>query len=254
MHYKEKKNPMGQVGEVHFFTDPEGNKCLSKMFIRSYDQEAKTYEGIDYDWIHWDEPPPKDVLQAAERGKIASNASSWFTMTPLRQAYIYDDYSLKAYNNGGDDDEIAVIRGEIWDNCRDWCYKCSMDVPENVETRVIKRCPKCNRTMGFMAKEGIVEYLKTLDPEDRDAREKGLWRHLKGLVYKELDREIHAYEDFPIPKNWMKVEGIDPHDARPSVYLFGAVSRRRSRWRERLAIGYISMIISCLKVRTLTHW
>ncbi len=24
------------------------------------------------------------------------------------------------------DQEIAVIRGEIWDNCRDWCYKCEI--------------------------------------------------------------------------------------------------------------------------------
>ena len=80
------------------------------------------------------------------------------------------------------------------------------------------------RAMGFITKAGIDEYLKTLDPEEREAREKGLWKHLSGLVYKILDRDQHLYEDFSIPKSWMRVEGLDPHDAKPTRYLFGAVS------------------------------
>ena len=222
--YTAKKNPQGQITHITFKTDPNGNRCESEVFVRSYDQEPESFEGIDYGWMHWDEPPPKTILQAAERGKIVTNASSWFTMTPLKEPYIYDDYSLKAYNNGGDDSEIAVIRGEIWDNCSDWCYKCRIDIPENSKIRVLSECPKCNRTMGFITRAGIDEYLKTLDPEEREAREKGLWKHLSGLVYKELDRDLNVYEDFSIPRNWMKVEGVDPHDARPTRYLFGAVS------------------------------
>jgi len=222
--YTPKKNPMGQYTQLKFATDPLGSKCESEIYVRSYDQEADSYEGIDYNWIHWDEPPPQATLQAAERGKVVTNAPSWFTMTPLKEAYIYDDYSLKAYNNGGDDEEIAAIRGEIWDNCRDYCYKCRLDISENHDKRVFTNCPQCDRTLGFIPKAGIDEYLKTLDPEEREAREKGLWKHLSGLVYKELDRDLHIYEDFPIPKKWMRIEGIDPHDARPSRYLFGAVS------------------------------
>lgn len=122
------------------------------------------------------------------------------------------------------DDEIAVIRGEIWDNCRDWCYKCDIDYPQNVTERVLKACKKCGRILGFIPKAGITEYLKTLPPEEREAREKGVWHHLSGLVYKELRREKHIYDDFRIPKNWMKIEGIDPHDARGTCWLFAAVS------------------------------
>ena len=230
--YRTKKNPSGQVHRISFETDPEGNKCQSEIHLRSYDQDADTFEGIDANWYHWDEPPPKRILQAAERGKIVTNAPSWFTMTPLKEAYIYDEYSLKAFNFGGEDPEIAVIRGEIWENCIDWCFKCRLDIPENREIdpdtqilrRPVKRCPQCNRAMGFITKAGIDEYLKTLDPEEREAREKGLWKHLSGLVYKGLDRETHTFEDFPIPKNWTKIEGIDPHDARPTCYLFAAIS------------------------------
>ena len=219
-----KKNPQGYWQKVTLKTDPLGNKCGSEIYIRSYDQEASTFEGIDSDWIHWDEPPPKKILQAAERGKIVSNAPSWFTMTPLKEAYIYDEYSLKAKNVGGNDDEIAVIRGEIWDNCQDWCEKCRIEIPENQKERAIERCPHCDRVMGFIPRAGIEEYLKTLDPEEREAREKGIWKHLSGLVYKVLDRDIHTYEDFPVPRTWTKIEGIDPHDAKPTAYLFGAIS------------------------------
>jgi hypothetical protein len=122
------------------------------------------------------------------------------------------------------DDEIAVIRGEIWDNCRDWCYKCDILIPDNEVDRKIERCPKCKRLMGFIPKQGIDEYLKTLDPEEREAREKGLWKHLSGLVYKDFDVSTHGYEDFRIPQNWMKIEAVDPHDARATHWLFGAVS------------------------------
>jgi hypothetical protein len=229
--WRAKKNQAGSIQTVTLETDPFGNECGSEIYIRSYNEEPDSFEGIDYHWIHWDEPPPKDRLQAAERGKVAKNAPSWFTMTPLKEAYIYDEYSLKAQNNGGDDDQIGVIRGEIWENCLDWCNWCKIDIPENRELnedyepiRAVSQCPQCDRTLGFIPKEGIIEYLKTLDPEEREAREKGIWKHLSGLVYKVLDRDIHIYEDFDIPKTWMKIEGIDPHDAAATCYLFGAVS------------------------------
>jgi len=229
--WSKKNSQSGVPQRLTFHTDPFGKPCGSEIYIRSYDQEPDTFEGIDSHWIHWDEPPPKRILQAAERGKVARNAPSWFTMTPLKEAYIYDEYSLKAENNGGNDDQICVIRGEIWDNCLDYCYKCKLDIPENrvldenfEPIRNIVSCPQCNRTMGFILKEGINEYLKTLDPEEREAREKGLWKHLSGLVYKELDRDAHVYDDFDIPRQWMKIEGIDPHDAAPTCYLFAAVS------------------------------
>lgn len=122
------------------------------------------------------------------------------------------------------DPEIAVIRGEIWDNCRDFCAKCDLFVVENEKERVLRLCPKCSRIMGFIPKAGIDEYLKTLPPEEKEAREKGVWHHLSGLVYKELDRVKHLYDDHPIPKDWMKIEGVDPHDARGTCWLFGAVA------------------------------
>lgn len=122
------------------------------------------------------------------------------------------------------DDEIAVIRGSIWDNCRDWCRKCDIYYPENEERRVKTHCKGCGVALGFLAKEGIDEYLKILDPDERVSREEGTWLHLSGLVYKNFSRKDHIYEDFTPPKHWMKVEAVDPHDARPTNWLFGMVA------------------------------
>lgn len=228
-----KRDTTGALKSVTLRYDYLGKVCGSTIHIRSYNQEAKTFLGIDPDWLHWDEPPPEDVLKAAERGKVVTNAPSWFTMTPLSEAYIYDMFSVKAFNNGGTDDQIAIFHGAIWDNCKDWCRSCDCTIPENVPEnmedplaeRPVNNCPMCGQIMGFMAREGIEEYLKLYtDPDERAAHEEGKWAHLSGLVYKELDRNVHVYKDFPIPRDWMRIEAVDPHDARPTRWLFGAVS------------------------------
>jgi hypothetical protein len=259
-----KPGAQGVCMRVTIPNDLQGKKLGSVIHIRSYDQAPDDFEGLDYDWVHWDEPPPEKILNAAERGKIVTNAPSWFTMTPLKEPYIYDKYSLHAANLGGDDDEIAVFRGAIWDNCRDYCRPCDYIIKENEFIRTIKKCPKCKQIMGFIPRAGIMEYLKTIDPDERKAREEGMWAHLSGLVYKELDREKHIYEDFPIPKHWTKIEIVDPHDARPTRWLFGAIApeeieiyekkRNRIYWYTYLlADGNVDVIARKVKSMRETH-
>lgn len=89
----------GATGVLNVLTlafGAKGEKCGSKLYIRSYDEEAGAFEGIDFDWQHWDEPPPEDILTAAERGKVVTNAPSWFTMTPLKEPHIHSKFSMRA--------------------------------------------------------------------------------------------------------------------------------------------------------------
>ena len=228
-----KRDTTGALKSVTLTYDYAGKVCGSTIHIRSYNQLADTFLGIDYDWLSWDEPPPEDILKAAERGKVVTNAPSWFAMTPLSQAYLYDLFSVKAFNGGGTDQEIAIFHGSIWDNCQDWCRRCDCVIPENDPVnmsdphmeRPVDRCPLCRQVMGFMARAGIEEYLKMYsDPDERAAHEDGKWAHLSGLVYKELDRERHIVPDFQIPKDWMRLESVDPADAKKTRWLFAAVS------------------------------
>ena len=222
----------GSIKSLTLGFDPLGKPCGSAIHFRSYVQPAESYEGTVLDWIHFDEPPPQAILTAATRGLMSTNGPSWYTMTPLKEAYIYDLLSLHAFNNGGDDQEIAIFRGSTWDNCQDWCRDCDLAIAENNpevlkpgQARPVRKCPRCQRIMGFLPREGIENYLKKItDPDEREAREEGKWKHLSGLVYKEFDRARHLYSDFSIPSDWMRIEAVDPHDARPSRWLFGAVS------------------------------
>ena len=268
-----KRDTTGALKSVTLRHDYRGRPCGSTIHIRSYNQLPDTFLGIDYDWYAWDEPPPEAVLIAAERGKVVRNAPSWFTMTPLSEPYIYDRFSVKAFNNGGTDPEIAIFRGSMWDNCQDYCRPCALRIPENdpatmpdpLAERPIARCPRCGQVLGFMPRAGILEYIKILsDPDEVAAHIEGKWAHLSGLVYKELDRAIHTYPDFPIPRDWMRVEGVDPHDARPTRWLFGAVSpeeivingARANRlyvYTYLLANGNIEEIVRQVKVRRAEH-
>ena len=227
-----KRDTTGALKSVMLKFDYLGNPCGSTMHIRSYNQEAKTFLGIDYDWAAWDEPPPKEILIATERGKVVSNAPSWFAMTPLSEPYIFDMFSVKAFNNTGTDQEISAQKGSMWDNCQDYCRRCDCYIPQNdpanmknpLEERPVDLCPKCGEIMGFIPRAGILEYCKLFDSEEMAVHIEGKWAHLSGLVYKEIDRAVHIYPDFEIPRNWMRIEVVDPHDARPTRWLFIAVS------------------------------
>jgi phage terminase large subunit-like protein len=222
----------GSIKSLCLTYDFNGDPCGSTIHFRSYVQPAESFEGIIAHWIHWDEPPPQAILNAAERGKMSTNAPSWLTMTPLKEPYIYNLFSLQAFNNGGQDQEIAAFRCSVWENCQDWCRACNVTIPENQPeklkpdaTRPVDKCPACGKVMGFMPRAGIDNYLKKItDPDEREAREEGKWKHLSGLVYKELDRAVHIYPDFEIPSDWMRLEVVDPHDAKPTRWIFGAVS------------------------------
>ncbi len=91
-----KAGPTGVPIKMTLPIDVWGKKCGSECYFRSYDQRADTFEGIDMQWFHADEPPPEDVLQAIERGKVVTNAPSWYTMTPLKEAFFYSLFSSRA--------------------------------------------------------------------------------------------------------------------------------------------------------------
>jgi phage terminase large subunit-like protein len=268
--------PKGMISDLSRYSDGSMKSLTldngSAINFRSYVQPAETWEGVISHWVHFDEPPPKEILIAATRGLMSTNGSMLLTMTPLKEAYIYDLLSLHAFNNGGDDQEIAVFRGSTWDNCQDWCRACELTIPENDperlepgQVRPVVHCPKCGAVMGFLPRAGILNFLKNItDPDEREAREEGKWKHLSGLVYKELDRSVHIYQDFEIPRDWMRIEVVDPHDARPTRWLFGAVSPEeiavngkavnRVYWYTYLlASGTIDSIARQVKVKRAEH-
>lgn len=225
-----RKNPQGVVIKIHIPYNSAGKKCGSTIYLGSYDQPPDTQEGIDWAWVHYDEPPPHENYIAIERGKIASDARSWMTMTPLKEAWILDDIIDKAEF----DRDISVVVGEIWDNA------------------------ECNG--GVLKQEAIDEFIKKLDPDEYEARILGKWKHLAGLVYaKWWKDEAHLVDDFAMDRcfriGWTPYEAVDPHDNRATCWLFGAMgpNDRLYIYDYLLVSGTVEEIVQKVKVKRELH-
>ena len=58
----------GSIKSLQLAYDFHGRPCGSTIHFRSYVQPAESYEGVVLNWIHFDEPPPQAILNAATRG------------------------------------------------------------------------------------------------------------------------------------------------------------------------------------------
>lgn len=228
--YETRKNPQGVIVKIHLPYNTFGKKCGSTIYFGSYDQPAETQEGIDWHWVHYDEPPPHDVFIAVERGKIAMDARSWMTMTPLKEAWILDDIVEKA----DFDKDVSVVVGEIWDNAE--------------------------KNGGVLKQEAIDEFIKKLDPDEYEARVLGKWKHLAGLVYgKWWKDELHVIDDFNMERcfraGWTPYEAVDPHDNRATCWLFGAMgnNERLYIYDYLLVSGTVAEIAHKVKVKREMH-
>jgi hypothetical protein len=274
-----KRNNQGVIVRIKIPFKPDGvTRCGSVIYFGSYDQTSDIQEGIDWHWIHYDEPPDHDFYIAVERGKVAYDARSWMTMTPLKEAWIQDTL----VENADKDDNISVVQGEIWDNFKGFkCDSCgwygeqelitvdkwavNVDIPLpnggswNWNT-VEAKCPSCGgkaRDMrGFLNKDAIDDFIKKLDPDEYEARIKGLPKHLQGLVYgKNLRRDLHVIEDFNmancIKVGWTCYEAVDPHDNRNTCWSFFAVGpdNRKYMYDYLLAGGSVADIVRQVNIK-----
>ena len=251
-----KKNPQGVVTKIIIPFGINGEKCGSEIHLGSYDQRSDIQEGLDWGWVHYDEPPPHDVYIAIERGKISGDSRSWMTMTPLKEAWILDDLVEKAEI----DSDYQVVFGKIWENLNGWwCESCNWCAnPEEVEGDV--KCPQCGqliiRVFGALKKEAIDDFIKKCDSDEFDARILGQYKHLSGLIYRGyLNRDDHVVEDFDmgpcIKAGWTPYEAVDPHDNRPTCWLFGAISpdERMYEYTYLLTGGSVGDIVKAVKVQ-----
>jgi len=55
------RNQTGAIKKIFF-------KCGSVIDVASHDQDIKVFEGTDYDFVHFDEPPPRKIFVAVWRG------------------------------------------------------------------------------------------------------------------------------------------------------------------------------------------
>lgn len=192
--------------------------------IMTYEQDPASAEGWDGDWIWFDEPPPREMYIAAVRGLVDSDGLCWFSLTPLKEPWLFDEiYSSKNEN------VFSVI----------------CDLRHNLE----RVNPLSGEKIGIKEKS-IRKFEMKLTEEERETRLHGKFRYLAGRIWKVWDRDVHTFnreKEWPLdrargvivagqpPRHWPRVMLLDPHDRMPQTCMWVACDETGDYWAYREA-------------------
>ena len=199
--YKEgnpKKNPQGIPTFWKF-------KNGSTIELLTYEQSSEKSEGWDGHLIHFDEPPSRTTYIAAKRGLIVHGGLCLFSLTPLKEPWLYDELWLR------EDKNILRIEAEIDTNLR---HRRKWWRPDGNDGMA---------WCGKLSQGDIDDFERDLTEDEKQARLKGKFMHLSGIVYKEFKPE-HIVPWFEIPKGYTFYEAIDPATRKPWAVTIMAIA------------------------------
>jgi hypothetical protein len=164
----------------------------------TYNQDPKEFEGFKAHWTWYDEPPKKSIFVANERSLVDYSGRSWFTLTPIRQPWIWEDLVSR---EGEEDSKIDVFRMISWDNT-------------------------------YLKRSALEDYFDHIrNPDERRARERGEFLHLQGRVFSMWQPQPPYFIDpFPPKRDWVRVMAIDPHPRKPIACIWAAIEPESGIW------------------------
>lgn len=163
----------------------------SYLEFRSYDQDLEKFAGTSRHFTWFDEEPPRHIYNECMARLIDTDGDAYLTMTPVDGiSWVFDDIYTPGING---DPDILVI---------------GIDMAENP----------------YISPESAKRYLRTLDPEERKAREKGEFVAMGGRVFKNFNVEKHVIPITVPPKNWEWFVSFDHGYNNPTAILWHAVS------------------------------
>lgn len=197
----------GMISEIRVQSIWGGESTIMLDTVKSFMSNPMGQESSDWDWIHVDEPCPKDLWVANSRGLIDRNGSAWFTCTPINHPWINDMFVPR--------DQFRLNSGEIVEKDKNhWMtVGSSFDNPHNPT-------------------DAIDMFMDNLTDAVKDCRIHGIPLALSGLVYKEFHPSDSLYRGTPLgwdgpmspPENYTIRLAIDPHPQVPHAVLFAATS------------------------------
>lgn len=179
------KNQMGQIIGFNFSNG-------SVIRVGSYDQQYEKSEGTDYDFIAFDEPPPRELYISNLRATIDRGGIMWFSMTPLKEPWIFDELWTPGING-----EKPYID----------CFSWSSD--QNP----------------YLNKDALDKFLSELSDSEKEVRFHGRFAKLQGVVIDTYDPTLSDIEPFDLDENYSIYEGIDPHARKPNGCLWKAIDK-----------------------------
>ena len=155
------------------------------------------FEGADYDFAHFDEPPPKKIYTAVWRGMTDRGGLMYVTATPLTSPWMFRVYK----------------KAEKGDPLRWFVFvhtqKNAKNLGEGDEALGMKR---------------IEEFASLLDESEKASRLRGEFAQMQGLIFSSFKEDHHFIPEFPLPAHWRIWESIDPHPQKPWAVSYIGVS------------------------------
>ncbi|MFM9424353.1 phage terminase large subunit-like protein [Variovorax sp. GrIS 2.14] len=181
----------GVPGAVEKITVKHVSGENSELWLRSYVQGRKIFQGFELDLFWPDEECPEDVYEEGQVRLLTTGGISMLTFTPLNGLT-----ALVQALTSNNPDKPAMSREVVqcgWD-----------DVPHLSEVAKAK-------------------LLSKLMPHQRDARTKGIPALGSGAIYPVPETDI-VVPDFPLPDYWHRAFGMDVGWNRTAV-IWAAINR-----------------------------
>jgi hypothetical protein len=177
--------------------------------VESYKHARLSQESSDFDFIHYDEPPPQSMFVANKRGLTDRNGKFWINATSIEEMWVNDEFCPPHRNT------LMNVPAEGY----------SFEKVTGVSRYIITATTYDNP---YLTPEGIAEFEASLTSAERECRIRGLPLAMTGLIYKEFEYDVHVldkvpegWEEFHVPpKDYTIRIWWDYHTRLPQAVLF----------------------------------
>ena len=163
----------------------------STLEFMSTEQHLDKHAGASRHFVWFDEEQPYDYYVENKMRLVDTGGDLWMTLTPLEgmSGWIYDDIYLESQTS----DIIDVVVVEQLDN-------------------------------PYISESEAQALLAGLSKDDIEARSKGKFVQIGGLIYKDFD-QYNIIDPIIPPQHWLHVASLDHGFNNPTAWLWGAVDK-----------------------------
>jgi hypothetical protein len=223
------KTNSGVYSEIHVPAVGEDGKktVIVVVQVKTHGEDTGSYAGENVDVIICDEPPPEQhwsEMVGRLRSKTGEvGARVIIGGTPLKiSGFLFDLIEDREFAG-----RVKHSEGSLWENCD------GKSLPESEAKRLnipLDEDTGFYDTRGHITLESIQDQImlwrKSKDPDELASRVDGKFTHVAGRIYKNFNQEVHVIKPYKIPSKYPVIQVVDPHDSRPDVAGWYAVTPR----------------------------